>query len=72
MNDFVSKFIIVFLMWDFVEDIVFGWNLLNILNIFVLVDIFVVECMVVVSLFFNMVKCLYLFYDLFLFDESNG
>lgn len=63
--------IIDFLMCDFVEDIVLGWNLLNILNIFVLVDIFVVECMVVVSLFLNMVKCFYLFYDLFFFEKIN-
>lgn len=60
--------IIEFFMCDFVEDIVFGWILLNMLNIFVLVDILVVECMVVVSLFLNMVKCFYLFYDLFFIE----
>lgn len=71
-NDFASKSIIAFLMRDSAEDTVSGWNLLNTLNILASADTPVVECMVAASLPSNMVKCLYLFYDLPLLDESNG
>ena len=63
-NESASKMIIDFLMRDSAEDTVSGWNLLNTLNILASADTPVVECMVAASLPSNMVKCLYLFYDL--------
>lgn len=59
-----SRMIIEFLMRDSAEDTVSGWTLLNTLNILASADTPVVECMVAASLPSNMVKCLYLFYDL--------
>lgn len=70
-NEAASKLIIAFLMRDSAEDTVSGWNLLNALNILASADTPVVECMVAACLPSNMVKCLYLFYDLPLVEKTN-
>lgn len=70
-NESASKRIIDFLMRDSAEDTVSGWNLLNTLNILSSADTPVVECMVAASLPSNMVKCLYLFYDLPPLEGNN-
>ena len=70
-NDTASKLIMDFLMRDTTEDTVSGWNLLNTLNILSGGDTPVVECMVAASLPSNMVKCLYLFYDLPQLEKSH-
>lgn len=70
-NDAASRLIIAFLMRDSAEDTVSGWNLLNTLNILASADTPVVECMVAASLPSNMVKCLYLFYDLPVLENTK-
>lgn len=70
-RDCASKSIIAFLMRDSAENTVSGWNLLNTLNFLASADTPVVECMVAASLPSNMVKCLYLFYDLPLLEKGN-
>ncbi|XP_078381850.1 WD repeat and FYVE domain-containing protein 3-like isoform X3 [Oculina patagonica] len=70
-NEVASKLILDFLMRDSAEDTVSGWNLLNTLNILSSADTPVVECMVAASLPSNMVKCLYLFYDLPPVEKTN-
>lgn len=59
-----SKAIMEFLREDSVEKTTSGWTLLNTLNILAAGERPVVECMVAASLPSNMVKCLYLFYEL--------
>ena len=59
-----SKKMMEFLQAESVEEAISGWNLLNALNILAAGETPVVECMVAASLPSNMVKCLYLFYEL--------
>lgn len=70
-NEAASKAMMEFLSCDSGEETASGWNLLNTLNILSDGDTPVVECMVAASLPSNMVKCIYLFYDLPLPEKTK-